>query len=81
MKLRTVKKWYGLLFFAEIIVVVAGYRSMPLPLYIAAGVGLLLGMMVLLQFRWRCPLCGQPLGRMNLSPVVECPKCRKRIEV
>ena len=81
MKLRTVKKWYYALFLAAVIVVVAGYRSMPLPLYIAAGVGLLLGMMVLLQSRWRCPLCGQPLGRMTIGPVVECPKCRKRIEV
>lgn len=81
MKLRTVKKWYYTLFLAAVIVVVVGYTSMPLPLYMAAGLGLLLAMMILLQTFWRCPLCGQPLGRMQVGSVVECPHCKKKSQV
>ena len=81
MKLRTVKTVYYLLFLAAVIAVISGYHSWPLALYIGVGVGLLLAMMVLLQTFWRCPLCGQPLGRMTIGAVVECPHCKKKIEV
>lgn len=80
MKLRTARTLYYLLFLAAVVVVIAGY-SWPLGVYIAAGAAALLAMMMVLQTFWRCPLCGKPLGRMNISPVVECPHCRKRIEV
>lgn len=81
MKLRTVRAMYYLLFAAAFFIVVAGY-GWPLWIYCAACVAVLLAMMLLLlQNFWRCPLCGQPLGRMKMGAVVECPHCRKRISI
>ena len=80
MKLRKVKTLYYLLFLAAVVIVVEGY-SWPLGIYIAAGMGALLAMGLLLHKHWRCPHCGKPLGRMNVCPVVECPHCKKKVEV
>lgn len=80
MKLRTVRYIYYLLFLAAVFIVVVGY-SWPLWAYAAGCVAVLLAMMMFLQTYWRCPLCGQPLGRMKLGNVVVCPHCRKKLEV
>lgn len=80
MKLRTVKNLYYLLFLAAVIVVVAGY-GWPLPVYMAAGLGVLAVMMFVLQRYWRCPLCGKQLGRMIIGAEVECPQCKKMLKI
>ena len=80
MKLRTVRNLYYLLFAAAVFIVVVGYHW-PLWVYAAACAAVLLAMMMVLQTFWRCPLCGQPLGRMKMGNVVECPHCKKKLEV
>ena len=81
MKLRTVKRLYHILLLAAVIVTVMAYHVWPLPVYLTVGVGLLLAMGLLVQKFWRCPHCGKPLGKMNISPVVHCPHCGKKVEL
>ena len=80
MKLRTVKRLYHILLMAAAAVTVGAYHSWPLPVYLTVGMGLLLALGLLQQKYWRCPFCGKPLGKMNISPVLHCPHCRERIE-
>lgn len=81
MKLKTVKRVYYMLLILCIIVSIVGYHFLDLIVYIMAGGIPLAAMGVLLSKYWRCPVCGAPLGKMNVDSIITCPKCGKKVNI
>ena len=80
MKLKTVKRVYYMLLILCIIVSIVGYHFLDLIVYIMAGGILLAAMGVLLHKYWRCPVCGAPLGKMNVDSILTCPQCGNKVK-